>query len=119
MTGGSSPTGTITFNLYGPSDAADCSGTPVDTETATVAGNGSYPTPTGDTPTATGTYWWTGSYGGDANNNAVSSTCGDDQVVIDQATPAISAGGGGGGTIGASVYAAAMLTGGFNPTGTI
>ena len=119
LTGGSSPTGTITFNLYGPSDTADCSGTPVDTEAAAVAGNGSYSTPTGYTPTATGTYWWTASYGGDSGNNAVSTTCGDEQVVIGQASPAISANGGGGGPIGSSVNASTTLTGGFNPTGTI
>ena len=89
LTGGSSPTGTITFNLYGPSGTADCSGTPVDTETAAVTGNGSYTTPTGYTPTATGTYWWTASYGGDSSNNAVSSTCGDEQVVIGQASPVL------------------------------
>jgi hypothetical protein len=119
LTGGSSPTGTITFNLYGPSDTADCSGTPADTETAAVTGNGTATTPTGYTPAATGTYWWTASYGGDSGNNAVSTTCGDEQVVIGSASPAIGASGGGGGTIGASVNASATLTGGFNPTGTI
>jgi hypothetical protein len=94
LTGGSSPSGTITFNLYGPSDTADCSGAPVDTETAAVIGNGTYTAPTGYIPAATGTYWWTVSYGGDSNNDAVSSTCGDEQGEFD-------------------------LIGGFNPTGTI
>jgi Putative Ig domain len=119
LTGGSSPTGTITFNLYGPSDTADCSGTPADTETAAVSGNGTATTPTGYTPATTGTYWWTASYSGDSGNNAVSTTCGDEQVVIGQATPAIGVNGGGGGPIGASVNASATLTGGFSPTGTI
>ena len=67
LSGGSSPTGTITFNLYGPSATASCSGTPVDTETAAVSGNGDYTTPS-FTPAQAGTYWWTASYGGDAGN---------------------------------------------------
>ena len=40
LSGGHSPTGTITFTLYDGSKL-------VDTETATVNGNGSYTTPTG------------------------------------------------------------------------
>jgi Putative Ig domain len=119
LTGASSPTGTITFNLYGPSGTADCIGTPVDTETAAVAGNGSYATPTGYIPTATGTYWWTGSYGGDSGNNAVSSTCGDDQVVIGQATPVLGPWGEVAVQAGMPVHGEFSLMGGFNPTGTI
>jgi hypothetical protein len=88
LAGYSSPTGTITFNLYGPSDTADCTGTAVDTEPVTVNGNGSYTTPTGYTPTAPGTYWWIASYGGDPSNPATSTACGDEQVVITQASPA-------------------------------
>jgi Putative Ig domain len=87
LAGYSSPTGTITFNLYGPSDTADCTGTAVDTEPVTVNGNGSYTTPAGYTPTAPGTYWWTASYGGDPSNPATSTACGDEQVVITQARP--------------------------------
>ena len=66
MSGGNSPTGTITFTLYAPNSA-----TVVDTEMATVNGNGTYDTPTGFAPTAVGTYEWTASYSGDANNNPV------------------------------------------------
>ena len=55
LSGGYYPTGTITFTLY-PGTTA------LDTETATVNGDGSYTTPTGYTlPTAgtvTGTYQW-------------------------------------------------------------
>ena len=50
----------------------------VDTETATVSGNGTYTTPTGytlpTTGTVTGTYQWDASYSGDGNNNTVSDT---------------------------------------------
>ena len=68
LSGGNNPTGTITFTLYAPGDT-----TVVDTETATVNGNGSYSTPTGFLPSAVGTYAWDASYSGDANNNPVSS----------------------------------------------
>ena len=41
LTGGDSPTGTITFKLYGP-DIAACTGTPIFTDPETVTANGSY-----------------------------------------------------------------------------
>jgi ELWxxDGT repeat protein len=66
LSGGNNPTGTITFTLYAPHSA-----TVVDTEMATVSGNGTYDTPNGFTPTAVGTYEWTANYSGDANNNPV------------------------------------------------
>ena len=48
----------------------------MDTETATVSGNGTYTTPTGFTlptsGTVTGTYQWNATYSGDDNNNSVS-----------------------------------------------
>src|SRR5262249_12663758 len=70
FTGGSYPTGTITFTLVGPGGAT------VDTETVAVNGHGSYTTPPGYTlPTSgsvTGTYQWNASYSGNANDNAAS-----------------------------------------------
>ena len=70
LSGGYNPTGTITFTLYNPG------GTLVDTETATVKGNGTYTTPKGytlpGTGTVTGTYQWDASYKGDGNNTGVS-----------------------------------------------
>ncbi len=84
LTGGFSPTGSITFTLYAPGGGV------VDTETATVNGNGTYTTPTGYTlPTTgavTGTYQWVASYGGDPNNNPVATTSGDEPVTVDPAT---------------------------------
>ncbi|MGH3205851.1 MAG: DUF1573 domain-containing protein [Streptosporangiaceae bacterium] len=85
LSGGSNPSGTITFNLYGPSATADCSTTAVDTEQVTVGGDGSYTTPNGYTTSQAGTYWWTASYSGDTANNTVSSGCGAESVTI---TPA-------------------------------
>jgi uncharacterized protein YjbI with pentapeptide repeats len=58
----------------------------VDDETVTVSGNGSYTTPAGTTPAQAGTYWWTASYSGDANNSPAATNCGDESVVL-TATP--------------------------------
>src|SRR5262245_47027411 len=82
LAGASNPTGTITFRLYGPNDAT-CTGTPVFTDTKTVSGNGAY-TSGSFTPPAAGTYRWTASYGGDANNAALGGACNDpnESVVV-------------------------------------
>jgi hypothetical protein len=82
LSGGSSPRGTIEFKLYGPSATANCSGTPVDDETVNVTGNGAYTTPAGANPSQAGSYWWTASYSGDANNNPAATSCGDESVTI-------------------------------------
>jgi len=75
LAGGSSPTGEIAFNLYGPDDSL-CSGSPVFTDMETVSGNGDY-TSDDFTPTAPGTYRWTASYSGDSDNDPVSTSCND------------------------------------------
>jgi len=85
ISGGDNPTGTLTFNLYGPvggNPTPYCSGTPVDTEIVNVTGNGSYTTPAGATLAQAGYYWWTASYSGDTSNQATGSGCGTDQVTI-------------------------------------
>ena len=82
LTGGFSPTGTITFDLYAPGGVV-----PIDTENVSVSGNGTYTTPAGytlpTTGTVTGTYQWVVTYSGDANNNGVASASGDEPVVVD------------------------------------
>ena len=89
LTGGSNfdGKGTITFNLYGPSDP-NCDGTPAYTETVTADHNSppdyatSNSTVTADTA---GTWNWTADFSGDANNNPISSGCGEESVVINGA----------------------------------
>src|SRR5579884_3797857 len=83
LSGGSDPTGTITFDLY---DNATCSGTPLDEETASVSGDGTYTTPTGLTSTQAMTYYWVASYGGDASNEKATAGCAEEPVVIKPAT---------------------------------
>jgi hypothetical protein len=84
------PTGSITFNLYGPGDAT-CQGTPAYTQTVTVNGNGTYSTTnTGATPfhaTTAGTWRWASSYTGDASNFGATSACGVEQFTIVNSAP--------------------------------
>jgi hypothetical protein len=83
LAGGNSPTGSITFNLYNPSDTT-CSGTPAYTQTVTVSGNGSYSTTNTTSVPANepGTWNWTAIYSGDTDNNTASSTCGHESVTV-------------------------------------
>src|SRR5262249_38046979 len=85
---GATPTGTLTFSLYGPNDAM-CLGAAAFTTTRAVAGNGAYQSPA-FAPTAPGTYRWVASYGGDASNNGVSGACNDanESVVVTAAAAA-------------------------------
>jgi hypothetical protein len=77
------PTGSITFNLYSPSDAT-CAGAPALTQTVTVSGNGTYTT-TNTTfhATDTGTWRWASAYtSGNGNNQNVTSDCGVENFTI-------------------------------------
>ena len=121
LSGGSAPTGSITFTLTAPG------GPVVDTETVTVNGNGTYSTPTGftlpTTGTASGTYQWNATYSGDGNNNAFADTGSpSERVVVSPASPTLTtapnpttatAGSG------ATLKDSAVLSSGAAPTGTI
>jgi hypothetical protein len=123
LSGGSSPTGTITFTLF-----VNGGSTPVDTETVTVDGNGTYTTPAGFTLPATGavtgTYQWDAAYSGDANNNAASDTGNpNEQVVVAKAGPTLTTTPSPAAvTLGAmapTLKDVAVLAAGSSPTGTI
>jgi hypothetical protein len=82
LSGGFNPTGSITFNLYDPSDAT-CSGTPALTQTVTVNGNGTFSTTNTTFHASTeGTWRWASSYTGDGNNQSATSICGTEQFTI-------------------------------------
>ncbi len=120
LSGGVSPTGTITFKLYGPDDA-DCSGTPAFTDIKNVSsGNGAYDS-ANFTPTAAGTYRWTADYSGDASNAASSSACNaaNESVTVAKHTTTLTTNASGDVTIGGQVHDTATLSGGVSPTGTI
>src|SRR2546425_5287559 len=79
LAGGVNPGGTITFTLYGPFDPTADPGTCTNgtaAGSATVTGNGTYPS-SAVTVTQAGRYRWIASYSGDPNNNAVGTSCGD------------------------------------------
>jgi hypothetical protein len=89
VSGGTSPTGSVTFTLMNPLGAI------VDTESVTVTGDGNYTTPTGytlpTTGTVAGTYQWDASYSGDSNNTPTSdNNNSNEQVVVSAANPSIS-----------------------------
>jgi uncharacterized repeat protein (TIGR01451 family) len=117
LTGGTAPTGTLTFDLYGPGDSACAS--PLASSTATVSGNGSY-TSASFTTTATGTYRWIARYGGDPSNEPAATACDDPrQTVSVKAAPALTAQASAGATAGGTISATATLTGGTLLTGTM
>ncbi|HUA59585.1 MAG TPA: Ig-like domain-containing protein [Verrucomicrobiae bacterium] len=117
LAGGLNPTGTITFELFNPGSVL------IDTETVSVNGNGTYSTPTGFAPPGvgalTGTYEWTAAYSGDSNNSAASSPFGDEPEVVSPASPNLSTTPGAGVMPGGVLSDSAVLSGGYNPTGTI
>ena len=81
LSGGSNPTGTVTFQLFGPNDST-CGGMPVFTSTKTLSGGSATSDPF--VPTTPGTYRWIASYSGDANNDPVAGMCNDanESVVV-------------------------------------
>ncbi len=124
LSGGTSPTGTITFYLFNPSQT--CSTTPASgsytfKDAVTVSGNGTYNTTGGPSPNALGTWHWLAVYSGDTDNNGTNSGCTSEPVVVGKATPTITTSANptnetvGGGALADS----ATLSSGSNPTGSI
>ncbi len=80
LAGGFAETGTIAFKLYGPGDPT-CARPAVAAWSANVAGNGT--ATTGPVVLgASGSYGWTASYSGDANNAAVATACNDPKETV-------------------------------------
>ena len=118
ITGGSSPTGTVTFNLYGPGDTT-CTGTVLFTQTVAVSG-GVASTTGGYTTTVAGTYNWTAHYSGDNGNLPADSGCGSEAVTIAKSSPTLpTTPSPASGSIGAVLNDSATVSGGSNPTGSV
>ncbi len=124
LSGGTLPTGSITFTLYGPDDAT-CAGAPAFTSAPiAVNGNGQYDSGP-FTTTAAGTFRWRATYTGDVTHNAVSTACNDanESVVVTAGpgpvTPTLVTTASPTVTVGEQVLDVANLAGGNNPTGTI
>ena len=73
VSGVATPTGNVTFRLYGPGDAS-CSAAPVTTSTNALAAGSAQSTPF--VPATIGTYRYTAAYSGDANYAPVQGPCG-------------------------------------------
>ena len=117
ISGGFSPTGSITFKAFGPTDP-NCLGTPAFTAAVTVNGNGTY-TSGPFTPTQLGNYKWSVSYPGDANNNAVESACNSVNVsTVSKFAPTLTPSAANA-TIGSSIAEIASFSGGSNRTGEV
>jgi hypothetical protein len=72
LSGGASPTGDVSFALYGPTDPA-CMAAPITTVTGTLTGGTTTsPDVVSDTP---GVYHWIATYGGDGSNYSATSAC--------------------------------------------
>jgi hypothetical protein len=80
---GGTPTGNVTFELYGPGDTT-CANAPVYTETKALAGGTASTTNTGFSVTAASasTYRWKVVYGGDANHDGTTSACGTERSTL-------------------------------------
>ncbi len=120
LSGGLSPTGTITFHLY--SDASctqEVAGSP---KTATVAGNGTYTSSPAITVNTAGTYYWRDSYGGDTNNNAIALTAcnaANESTIVNPVSPTLTTQASAATTVPGALTDTATLAGGLSPTGTI
>jgi hypothetical protein len=127
LAGGSAPSGTITYTVFGPqsSPPSSCTSGGTTVGSARAYGDGTYQSTAGFTPPSTGQYWWYASYGGDAGDEPSASMCGPGMAetsVVPKVTPTLSASGPMGGMAGSPISASsisATLAAGSAPTGTI
>lgn len=115
LDGAFQPTGTVTFDLFDPSDP-QCVGTPFATSTVPVSNSQADSGPVA--LAGVGTYHWRASYSGDANNTGATEACGNsgETTVVGQATPTLSTTATDS-TAGGSVQDTATLSGGYQLTG--
>jgi hypothetical protein len=118
VSGGSSPTGDVTFNLYAPGDTGCAHALTLPDPTETLSGGAA--TSDSYTTLSAGTYRWTATYNGDLNNNKATSGCDAETVVINPASPEIvTTPSGGGSVVGTSINDLATVSGGSSPTGDV
>jgi hypothetical protein len=88
VTGGFSPTGEVTFSVYGPTDSG-CS-TPLETDTVPLQGG--HATSADFLAPQAGEFRWTVEYAGDANNEAAVLSCGvaNQASTVGKASPTLS-----------------------------
>ncbi|MDB5357471.1 MAG: hypothetical protein JWN24_3924 [Phycisphaerales bacterium] len=114
LSGGTSPTGSITFTLKAPD------GGTADSETFPVVGNGTYSTSNPVIATQVGTYIWSASYSGDAQNNGTVDNGAGESLTTVKASPAISTVASPGGVVGSTLLSDSVtVSGGDSPAGTV
>ncbi len=114
LSGGDSPTGTVTFRLY---DNPTASGSPLFTDTEPLSAGSA--TSAGYTTDAPGTYYWVADYNGDDNNSELSSGAADEPVAVKASVSVSTTQQPASATVGSSIADQATVTGGDNPTGTV
>jgi hypothetical protein len=125
LAGGSAPTGTVTFKVFGPQSEppAACTSAGTTLGSASVSGNATYHPSSGFTPSVPGRYWWYATYGGDTSDNAAASACGAGMAETTvPASPTLSAQAPASAPAGSAISASsisAALAGGSAPTGTV
>ncbi|MCA1684120.1 MAG: hypothetical protein LC708_03220, partial [Actinobacteria bacterium] len=120
LSGGFNPTGTITFQLFGPNNDT-CTPPAIFTNTKPVTGNGNVVSDSFILP-APGVYHFVATYSGDANNNPVGPTaCLDvhETIGVDRRVVNLSTHASGPVNVGGHISDVATIGHGFNPTGTI
>jgi Fibronectin type III domain len=121
LSGGYSPSGTITWHVYS-STTATCS-TPQGSYVNTQPVSGTTYASGGFTPTAIGSFKWGFTYSGDAHNKAITRTAGcggsTEAFSVVKTTPTLSTSAGSSMSVGNSVHDTATLSNGYNETGTL
>ncbi len=115
LTGDFSPTGEVTFSVYGPTDTG-CS-TPLVTGSVPIQGN--HATSANFLPQQAGEFRWTADYPGDANNEPASLPCGatNQTSIASKASPNLSGTATSAITVGEEITDNVTLTGGFEAGG--
>jgi len=116
ITGGFSPTGKVTFSVYGPGDS-DCSSTPLSTSEVTLQDDQA--TSPDFRAQQAGDFHWIAAYEGDANNQPDSTDCGDggQTSAVDKASPALSGLATAAVNVGATITDSVTLSSGFSASG--
>jgi hypothetical protein len=119
LLGGSSPTGTISFQLYAAGDTACSQPLLSQALSVNVTGDGLYSSSSLSWGTP-GVYQWVASYSGDAHNAPVEGACDEpgEQVIL-KARPSLAQGASPSAAAGEAIHDAVSLAGGSSPTGTI
>jgi hypothetical protein len=85
LSNGMDPGGTVTFSLYGPSDAT-CSSPAIFSSTVALKADGTTESATFAGTKTAGTYNWIAVYNGDATNVTANDKCGDEPVHLTAVT---------------------------------